>query len=64
MVENDTKKAWTLVLKTDGDPTFGFSAKYWTNAETLNPTADKKAKGNAKYPAWNTEPFNKIRTRG
>ena len=53
------KEHWKLVLKTNGDKTFGFSSSYWTNDNTLNPTADEKAAGNAKYPAFTKVPFSK-----
>jgi hypothetical protein len=55
------KEQWKLVMKTDGDATFGFSSAYWTNDNTLNPTADEAAAGNAKYPAFTKTPFSKIR---
>jgi len=55
------KEQWKLVLKTNGDKTFGFSSSYWTNDNTLNPTADEKVAGNAKYPAFSKVPFSKIR---
>jgi len=55
------KEQWKLVLKTNGDATFGFSSAYWTNDKTLNPTASGAAEGNAKYPAFTKVPFSKIR---
>jgi len=55
------KQSWKLIMKSNGDPTFGFSSKYWTNDKTLNPTAAGNAAGNAKYAEWNTVPFSKMR---
>jgi len=55
------KEQWKLVLKTNGDATFGFSSAYWTNDKTLNPTASKTKAGNAKYADFSKVPFSKIR---
>jgi len=54
-------ESWKLVLKTNGDATFGFSSAYWTDDRLLNPSDDEKAAGNAKYPAFTKTPFSKIK---
>ena len=53
---------WTIILKTNGDDTFQYDSSYWTNsASTLNDDSDPSQVGNAKYGAYNTEPFNAIK---
>lgn len=57
----DLPKGWKLVLKTNGDATLGYSSQYWTNSALLNENSDIGAVGNAKYNAFNTAPFNKVK---
>jgi len=56
-----TPSTWNLVLKTNGDSTFGFSSSYWTDAKLLNEGADVGTPGNAKYDAFNTLAFKKVK---
>jgi len=45
---------WTLLMKLDGTkPTFGYSAAYWTNTTTLNPTSVDMTTTEAKFAAFN-----------
>ena len=52
---------WNLALKTNGDSTFGYSSSYWTNTKLLNENDDFGTPGNAKYDAFNTASFNKVK---
>ena len=52
---------WSVVLKTDGDSTFAYGADYWTSTtNTLNEEMGYYRPGNAKYPSYNTQPFDAI----
>jgi hypothetical protein len=45
---------WTLLMKLDGTKaTFGYSAAYWTNTTTLNPTSADMTTTEAKFAAFN-----------
>jgi len=55
------KDLWTLVMKLNGDATFGFSSKYWTDDKTLNENSDEAEPGNAKYAEFTSVPFGKIK---
>ena len=55
-------EGWSVVLKTNGDPTFAYEAEHWASSTTvLNPHDDPTAPGNAKYAAYNTQNFDAIR---
>ena len=57
-------EGWSVVLKTDGDPTFAYDSEHWTSSITvLNPHDEPTAPGNAKYAAYNTQNFDAIRVR-
>jgi hypothetical protein len=44
---------WMLLLKSDNDNTFNFSANYWTQTNTLNSTETNRNVGNAKFDTFN-----------
>eukprot|EP01050_Picozoa_sp_SAG11_P003690 SAG11_NODE_215_length_12235_cov_11.843276_5_plen_701_part_00 len=52
--------AWTVVLKSNGDATFAYDSDYWGSDATLHATAPRRANGNAKYPEYNTLPFDQL----
>jgi hypothetical protein len=52
---------WVVVLKTNGDATFGYDSPHWSSrSSTLNPSSDRRQPGNAKYPEYNTEPLDAV----
>eukprot|EP01048_Picozoa_sp_COSAG05_P005915 COSAG05_NODE_364_length_10775_cov_3.222836_15_plen_163_part_01 len=53
---------WTIVLKTNGDSTFGYDSPHWSSTtSTLNAGADRTLPGNAKYPEYNTRKIDAVR---
>eukprot|EP01043_Picozoa_sp_COSAG02_P005369 COSAG02_NODE_145_length_34010_cov_7.359696_2_plen_917_part_00 len=53
---------WTVILKTNGDPTFQYSSPLWSDTESVyNPTSEPHRPGNAKYAAYNTQAFDAIK---
>jgi len=57
----DGAELWVVVLKTDGDATFGYSSSYWSDDALLNEHSEPLAPGNAKYAEYNTLAFDAIR---
>ena len=52
---------WSVVMKTDGDSTFGYDADYWTSTTNLlNEGTGVYLPGNAKYPAYNTQRLDAV----
>lgn len=49
---------WMLALKATRGATFSFSSNYWTTTNTLNPTDNTIADGDAKYHTFNYFPAN------
>jgi hypothetical protein len=52
---------WTLVMKTNGDSTWGYSESLWTNDALLNENDADTNAGNSKYAAYLTTPVSKIK---
>ena len=56
----DYQPNWTPVMKIMTN-VFGYNSKYWTDTKTLRPTSALEKKEDAKYAAFSTAPFSKIR---
>jgi len=52
---------WTLLLKSIGDATLGYSASAWTDASLLNATDLTTQPGNAKYQSFLSLPITTLR---
>jgi hypothetical protein len=52
---------WTLLLKANGDATFGYTASAWTDASLLNATDLTTRPGNAKYQSFLSLPVTTLR---
>ena len=52
---------WVVVLKTDGDVTFGYDSPLWESDDLLNADSPVELPGNAKYGAYVSEPFDAIK---
>ena len=49
-------------MKTDGDTTFAYDSDYWSSTtNTLNERSGYYLPGNAKYEAYNSQPFDAIK---
>ena len=57
----DCQEDWKLVLKVGKTAKLGFSSPLWTNMELLNEASATDTEEDAKYSAFNTEPFERIR---
>ena len=52
---------WSVIMKTDGDTTFAYDSDYWSSTtNTLNERSGYYLPGNAKYEAYNSQPFDAI----
>ncbi|CAE7456969.1 rihA, partial [Symbiodinium necroappetens] len=63
-VEHEDARAeenWKLVLKAGKTSKLGFSSPLWTNSDLLNKDSAEDKAEDAKYEAFNTVPFKKIR---
>ena len=52
---------WQLALKVGKTATLGFSNALWTNSDLLNEASAVPSEEDAKYSAFNTEPFKRLR---
>ena len=52
---------WKLALKVGKTATLGFSNSLWTNSDLLNEASAPATEEDAKYSAFNTEPFKRVR---
>eukprot|EP00439_Symbiodinium_sp_Y106_P049113 s3512_g6.t1 len=57
----DSRANWKLVLKGGKTSRFGFSSSYWTNYALYNSGSSVTHPSDAKYRAFLTEPFTRIR---
>ncbi|CAE7767763.1 rihA [Symbiodinium sp. CCMP2592] len=55
------RENWKLVLKAGKTSKLGFSSPLWTNSDLLNKDSAEDKAEDAKYDAFNTVPFKKIR---
>ncbi|CAE7764448.1 rihA, partial [Symbiodinium necroappetens] len=55
------KGNWKLALKVGKTATLGFSNALWTNSDLLNAGSALAKEEDAKYSAFNTEPFKRVR---
>jgi hypothetical protein len=51
---------WMMAMKATRGTTFPFSSTHWTTVTTLNPTANNRADGDAKFHTMNYHPANDI----
>ena len=57
----DCQANWKLALKGGETSRFGFSSSYWTNHALYNSGSSVTNPSDAKYSAFVTEPFKRIR---
>ncbi|CAE7219632.1 FCPA [Symbiodinium sp. CCMP2456] len=62
-IEEEMRKQdkWKLALKTGKTSKFGFSSALWTDGSVFNADSPSMDEGDAKYSAFNTVPFQKMR---
>ena len=52
---------WTLLLRTNGDSTLGYTSVAWTTDNLISPTLVSTAVGNAKYRSFNEQTISTLR---
>eukprot|EP01045_Picozoa_sp_COSAG04_P040656 COSAG04_NODE_11982_length_677_cov_1.074394_2_plen_129_part_01 len=55
-----TPDGWSVVLKTNGDSTLGYSSPLWGDDQTLHPETNPTEPGNAKYRYYLDLPFDAV----